>query len=153
MKKHVPLILSILLLFVFACNPPAKETEKEVEPEKVNGEQLEKELWSDFKSMKMDTITKKIADAFQSVHGDGTRNKQEEIELLNNLDLGNYQLTDFTVTRQDNIIVVTYMVSVEETIKGETLSTKPSPRMSVWIKSEQGWQWIAHANLNPMKNK
>lgn len=100
----------------------------------------------------MDTITKKIADAFQSVHGDGTRDKQKEIELLKNLNLGNYQLTDFTVTQHDNIIIVTYMASVEETIEGETLSATPTPRMSVWIKSGKGWQWIAHANLNPMKN-
>jgi hypothetical protein len=49
----------------------------------------------------------------------------------------------------DNV-VVTYMISVQETIDIEQLPTKPTPRLSVWKKGTGGWQWICHANLNPI---
>ena len=48
----------------------------------------------------------------------------------------------------DNI-VVTYMISAQETIDLERLPTKPAPRLSVWKKGATGWQWIRHANLTP----
>jgi hypothetical protein len=42
------------------------------------------------------------------------------------------------------------MISIEETIDGERLSTKSSTRLSVWDKTSKGWQMIALANLNPV---
>ena len=42
-------------------------------------------------------------------------------------------------------------VSVEETIEGKRLSTKPAARLTIFLKTDSGWQWIAHANLNPLK--
>jgi hypothetical protein len=47
----------------------------------------------------------------------------------------------------DNI-VVTYMISVRETIDLERLPTKPTPHLSVCRKGAAGWQAICHANLN-----
>ena len=42
-------------------------------------------------------------------------------------------------------------VSVEETIEGKRLSSKPDTRLTIFLKTDSGWQWIAHANLNPLK--
>jgi hypothetical protein len=42
------------------------------------------------------------------------------------------------------------MISVQETIDLEKLPTKPTSRLSVWRKGADGWQWICHANLNPI---
>jgi hypothetical protein len=42
------------------------------------------------------------------------------------------------------------MISVQETIDLEQLPTKPTSRLSVWKKGAAGWQWICHANLNPI---
>jgi hypothetical protein len=42
------------------------------------------------------------------------------------------------------------MISVQETIDIEQLPTKPTPRLSVWKKGAGAWQWICHANLNPI---
>jgi len=50
----------------------------------------------------------------------------------------------------DNI-VVTYMISAQESIDLERLPTKPAPRLSVWKKGATGWQWICHANLTPIR--
>jgi len=49
----------------------------------------------------------------------------------------------------DNI-VVTYMISAQESIDLERLPTKPAPRLSVWKKGATDWQWICHANLTPI---
>jgi len=42
------------------------------------------------------------------------------------------------------------MISVQETIDLEQLPTKATPRLSVLKKGASGWQWICHANLNPI---
>jgi hypothetical protein len=69
--------------------------------------------------------------------------------MLKALDLGTYSLTDFTTTRGGDTLVATHWLSVEETIDGSRLSTKPAPRLTVWRNGAPGWQIIAIANLNP----
>ncbi|MGH7807659.1 MAG: nuclear transport factor 2 family protein, partial [Thermodesulfobacteriota bacterium] len=62
-----------------------------------------------------------------------------------------YTLNNFKVTQNGPAIIVTYTASVQEMIAGENLD-KQSERLSVWIKTDKGWQWITHANLVPLKN-
>lgn len=90
-----------------------------------------------------------LAQDFQSVHTDGPRDKTKEIEMLKAVNLGEYSLTDFTSTRGGDTIVATHWLSVEETIDGSRLSTKPAARLTVWRQGGSGWQIIAIANLNP----
>jgi ketosteroid isomerase-like protein len=90
-----------------------------------------------------------LAADFQSAHTDGPRDKAAEIEMLKALELGTYSLTDFTTTRGGDTLVATHWLSVEETIDGSRLSTKPAPRLTVWRNGATGWQIIAIANLNP----
>jgi hypothetical protein len=61
-------------------------------------------------------------------------------------------LSKIEITRNGPVIVATYFVSVEETIKGMRLLKEPAaPRLSVFLKTGDGWKWIAHANLRPLK--
>lgn len=90
-----------------------------------------------------------LASDFQSVHTDGPRDKAAEMEMLKAVDLGTYSVTDFTSTRGGDTIVATHWLSVEETIDGSRLSTKPAARLTVWRQGASGWQIIAIANLNP----
>ena len=99
----------------------------------------------------MEAIEKTISKGFQSVHQYGSSNRDQEIELIKGLKLGEYTLTDIKITQDGPVIVATYFVSVEETIKGKILSKEPAPRMSVFLKTDSGWKWIAHANLKPLK--
>ena len=66
---------------------------------------------------------------------------------------GDYQNPDslFEVTQVGPAIIVSYFVSVEETIEGKRLSSKPAARLTIFLKTDSGWQWIAHANLNPLR--
>ncbi len=117
------------------------------------GEKLVRQLWSSIKKTDIKSLEKKMAEGFQSVHQDGANNRAEEIELIKNLKLGEYTLTDFHVTRNGPVIVATYFVSVEETIEGRRLTKRPAPRLSVFLKTDSGWKWIAHANLKPLGSK
>lgn len=122
----------------------------EKQPEEVDGEAMVRELWDAMQSANIDYLDDLLDPAFQSVHQDGARDKSEELELLKKLNMGEYELTDFIVTRNNNTLNVTYFVNVTETIEDETY-TRKSARLTVFSKTPQGWKWIAHANLLPMK--
>ena len=113
-------------------------------------EKVLQQLWADMKNQDIEAIEKTIAKGFQSVHQFGSNNREQEIDLIKGLNLGNYILSDIKITQNGPVIVATYFVSVEETIEGKRLTKKPAPRLSVFLKTDSGWQWIAHANLKPM---
>ncbi|MBW2566818.1 MAG: nuclear transport factor 2 family protein [Deltaproteobacteria bacterium] len=123
---------------------------KTSQPEVELGEKLVRQLWADIKDRNTEGAGKMIAQGFQSVHQDGARNREQEIGLIKELDLGKYNLSDFTVTQNGPVIVATNSVSAEETIDGKRLSTEAAPRLDVFLKTDSGWQLIAHANLKPL---
>jgi hypothetical protein len=115
-----------------------------------DGEKRERQMWEDIKAKNWEAVEGKIAEGFQSVHGDGARDRAGEITLIKKLDVGQVALSDFKSTMNGDNIVVTYMISAQESIDLERLPTKPAPRLSVWKKGASGWQWICHANLTPI---
>jgi hypothetical protein len=115
-----------------------------------DGEKMEKQMWEDIKAKNWEMVESKIAKGFQSVHPDGARDRGSEISLIKNLNVGRVEFNDFKSTMSGDNVVVTYMISVQETIDIEQLPTKPTPRLSVWKKGAGDWQWICHANLNPI---
>jgi hypothetical protein len=115
-----------------------------------DGEKMERQMWEDIKAKNWKAVEGKIGDGFQSVHPDGARNRANEISLIKNLKVGQVEFNDFKSSTSGDNIVVSYMISVQETIDLERLPTKPAPRLSVWKKGASGWQWICHANLNPI---
>ncbi|MBL7136545.1 MAG: hypothetical protein ISS81_08150 [Candidatus Marinimicrobia bacterium] len=146
MKKTLFVIVGIFfILNIIGC-----QQSKTIETPTVDGEKLVRKLWSDFKSNNKEVFENWIAKGFQSVHEDGARDRDEEIKLLMELNLGEYKLDNFNTTQNDNIVIVTYTVSAYETIAGNVLPTAPAERLSVFIYDKNDWKWIAHANLNPM---
>lgn len=115
------------------------------------GERLVRELFSDLKARKVEKVTDFISPAFQSVHGFGAKGKAGEVALLHKLNLGDYELTGFQVTRQGPALVVTYRVQIEETLQGKRVKAKDAGRLTVFLETESGWKWLAHANMNGCK--
>jgi hypothetical protein len=115
-----------------------------------DGEKMERQMWEDIKAKNWEAVEGKIAEGFQSVHGDGARDRAGEITVIKKLDVGQVALSDFKSTMNGDNIVVTYKISAQESIDLERLPTKPAPRLSVWKKGASGWQWICHANLTPI---
>ena len=147
-KMGIGAVTTILLLFVLTCFPGWTVDTEEPTSDSISGEKLVREIWAEIKAQNWPVVESKIAPQFQSVHTDGARNREVQIKLLKNLNLGEYELSDFKTTRNGSIIIVTYSAVAEETINGKKVSSKPTMRLSVWLKTESGWQWIAHANLS-----
>lgn len=114
------------------------------------GENLEREMWLEIKAKNWGKVESHIAPFFQSVHSDGARSKDEEIALIKKLMISDYILSNFKVTENKDTLIVTYIISVAETIDAKHLPNKPTPRISVWQNVNGNWQWVAHANLNPI---
>ena len=114
------------------------------------GEKMERQMWADFKAKEWKVVESKIAEGFQSIHPDGPRDRAGEISLIEHLNLGEFTLSNFKSTVNGDNIVVTYTIAAQETIDQKRLSAKSTQRLSVWKKGTHGWQWICHANLNPI---
>ncbi len=139
-------ILVIIVTLLFFTNPIFVVAVDQMS----RGEKLERELWADVKAKDWQAIKSKIAPGFQSVHQDGSRNREQEIKLIKGLNIRSFELSEFKVTEIGPTSIVTYSASVVETIDDKRLSKKPAERLSVWQKTENGWMWIAHANLKPL---
>jgi len=114
------------------------------------GEQLVRQFWEAIRTEDVEALEGILAPGFQSSHEDGMRDREAELALCADIDMDEYTLTDFVVTRQGATIIVTFLASVEETLEGFRTTTTPAPRMAVFLMTEVGWQMIAYANLNPM---
>ena len=143
--KFVP-----VLIFAFLTINQVALAEQKPSSSLVQGEKLVHKFWADIKTGDIAAIEKYMAKGFQSVHQDGTRTREQEIELIKGLYLGEYTLSNFKVTQNGPVILATYLVSVKETINGKRLSSEPAPRLSIFLKKDDGWKWIAHANLKSL---
>lgn len=115
------------------------------------GEKLVRQLWATIHKADPAALEKLLAQGFQSIHEDGAHDRAEELKLLAGLNLGKYTLSNIKATRNGPAVVVTYSAAAEETMYNKRLPGTPSPRMSVFLKTDQGWQWLAHANLRSLK--
>ena len=116
-----------------------------------DGEKLERQMADDIKAKNWNAVEAKIAEGFQSVHPDGVRDRAGEIALLKQMNFGNFTFGNFKSTTIGDNIVVTFTMTVAETIDSKRLPAKPAYRLSVWKKGPNGWQWISHANLTPIR--
>ncbi len=117
------------------------------------GERLTRELWTALQAKDWAKVDPMLGKGYQSIHQDGPRGRAQEIKLLHKLELGEFFLKNFQVTRNGPVIVATYTASVPETIDGQRSNSTPAPRMTIWLKTDAGWKWQAHANLKPLKCK
>lgn len=112
------------------------------------GEKLVRGIFKDIHDSNISSLSSKLSENFQVVRSSGATDRKGEIEILKGIDLEEYTLDNFKVTRQDQTLIVTYTVKADETIQGETVPKEPVPRLSIFIKTDSGWKWLAHANLS-----
>ena len=135
--------LVLILMFGVLCYGQTKV-------EITDGEVLVRKVWEAMKTTDMVFIDNILAPGFQSIHQDGSRNRDEQIELIKGLKMGEYALDNFKVTQNENTLNVSYFVNVKETIDDNVLN-KRSARLTVFSKTPEGWKWFSHANLVPLK--
>lgn len=90
-----------------------------------------------------------LAPEFVSIHTDGkVRNKAQEMDLIKNLHMESYKLTNFKFSNADNTIVVTYKDQGSEMIDSKNIAPKAAGRMAVLQKQGSNWLILAYANLD-----
>lgn len=92
-----------------------------------------------------------LSPQFVSIHTDGiVRNKEQELNLIKNLHMKNYKLTDFQYAQNNDTIVITYKDEGSEKIDGKSIEAGPAGRMAVLQKDKGKDKWIiiAYANLD-----
>ncbi len=147
--KAMKLTSWVIIFFVFMFSNLFGE--QKLADSKKLGEKLVRQLWENMEKQNIKAIKESFAEGFQSIHEFGANNAKEELKLIKGLKLGKYTLSDFKVSRNGDVLIVTYFVSVAETIEGKSLPKKPSPRMSIFVKNNNTWKWLAHANLRALK--
>lgn len=110
------------------------------------GEKLVRQVFEDIKNEDIPPLKRKMSKNFQAMHSFGISDRAAELKTIKGIKLDKFTLANFNVTRQDKTLIVTYTVKAEEKIKGEKEPKKPVPRLSVFVKTDSGWEWLAHAN-------
>ena len=148
MKKHL-LATGLLLLFIAAIVLPQKG--KAAAPinaaDTVLGQQQVEKLWADFAKPDLDALDKYVAPGFQSLHEDGARDWAQERLLVAGLKLTPYVLSSYKVTRENDVLVVTYECQVGETIALARLAKVATPRMDVFLQIGGEWKLLSHVNV------
>lgn len=114
-------------------------------------ESLVKQVWTNFASNNTDALSEMMVEGFQSMHQDGPRNKAEELDIISKLKLGEYSIMFGNITESDNVLMVSYKVTVKETIKDQTYD-EITWRFDVFGNVNGEWKWFSHVNLLPLKN-
>lgn len=137
MRRVLTLAMALCLLTACAAwaAPPA------------DGEKLVRELWKTSATHQWAQKAGEISPAFMSVQASGTHDKAAELAILAKAELGNFELSGFRTTQEGPVAVVTYLAKVEEMKDGMRVDGKTAPRMSVFIYTGKGWQWLAHASI------
>lgn len=138
MKKIIVLLGILVLLPVL---PLWAQTS---DPDASLGEKLVRELFANPTSVEM-------AKAFQTIHQGKALQREAAAKAMGGIKISDYTLSNFKVTREANILVVTYTFTGHSTLEGKRMSTAPAPRLSVFIDTGKGWQWLAHGNFSAVK--
>ncbi len=98
-------------------------------------------------------LERTLAQGFQSVHTNGVRDRQGELDLIRDIKLDSPTLANFKTTENGPALVVTFQVNApNEVLGGKTVSKGSYERMAVWLDTDSGWKLIAYANLAPLKD-
>jgi len=116
-----------------------------------DGEKLERQHWIDDADKNFANWISTTSPQIQVVDTQGVIDYAQYLSQVKNLKLGKYTLKDFKTTQVEDTLIITFWASAQEQINGKLLSTKFTPRMSIWKKTKEGWKKIAYANLNTVK--
>lgn len=142
MKLIINITAFILLFGIFSFSKAQVENE---------AEELVKTIWTYFASNNTEALSEMMVEGFQSMHQDGPRTKDQELELISKLNLGEYSISYGNITTSNNILMVSYKMTVKETIEDKTYDDV-TWRFDTFENVDGNWKWLSHVNLLPLKN-
>ena len=97
---------------------------------------------------KVEQLKTFLAPEFQIVRDTGDT-LGKDAYLQNPASVTAYSLSDVVATQGSDVLVVSYVVTAEETINGVTLATA-KPRLSVFHWIDGAWHLAAHSNFGAL---
>ena len=111
------------------------------------GRQLVGRFLKDLERTNRADIRRFLSPAFQLQRADGSHQTKAEV-IKNPTKIQGYTVRGFQVTSDANVLVVTFQLSVNETINGKPFKTGFAPRIGTFVSLAKGWQLIEWANFN-----
>lgn len=91
-----------------------------------------------------------LAPEFQVVRANGTV-QDKAAYLADTPDVGDFSLDQVRATVGEDELVVSYQLTVTETVEGAAQPTGPAPRLTVFDWRDGSWRLVAHANFGAVE--
>lgn len=89
-----------------------------------------------------------MAPCFQRISYEGAFDRSGEAGQLKTIAPKNAKFSGVVATRAGDALVVTCLMSVEETVAGKTAKSDAQPRLGVWTIADGAWKLVAWATFN-----
>lgn len=148
MKKWIAALTTLCLLLTTSICLAAEDTDFS------QAKKVIENLFAALKANEVDKVADMLSPHYLSIHTDGiTRDKAAEMELVKNLHMTKYELSDFHFSKSGDIIVITYKDKGIEKIDDRTIAPEAAGRMAVLQKEGDKWLIVAYANLDKLLPK
>lgn len=114
------------------------------------GKRLVTRYWRLLKAADKTGLKAFLSPAFQNQRADGTgATKAEYIPGVGTkVVIKSFALSDFVVTRTDDILVARFFASSDQVINGQAYSKSKEPRIATFHLENGAWQMTSNANFN-----
>jgi ketosteroid isomerase-like protein len=148
MAKSLSAIVAVFAIFSTACTG-WKEPKTFTFKTATGAEQYERLLWDAVKNKDRLAIASHLASNY--VHQDerGTRNKEQYLAELDQMNVTDYSLTEVNITPQGTDMIVTYAITLRGSNGGKPFQTEPIRYLSVWQQQGNGWVLVAQSAILP----
>jgi hypothetical protein len=142
-------LLAALALVLPACGGGSAEAPSLDDP-RAEATALLEGFFTALQQEDVDALDELLAPAFQVVRANGT--VQDKPAYLADLpDLGEFSLDSVQATVGEDELVVSYLLTVSESVEGTSQPVGPAPRLSVFEWRDGAWRLVAHANFGAIE--
>lgn len=145
MRKHILVPAVAFCLIATGCSIWSKQAPGF--PGATGGEKLQRAFLDEIKHKNWTEVERRLSANFVLVTPAGVFDRPAAMERIRSLDLKGYTLADVDIRAQGADVVVSYLISVDRTMKGEPLPSGPQRVVSTWQEISGHWILISQVNV------
>lgn len=150
MKRLVYVAATVsAVALLFAGGGGAGSSDRSVDPT-TQGKALVQRFFTLLEKSDVHGLNALLTPSFQVVRANGgVQNKASY--LANPPEVKHFTIEKLKATKSGGVLIVSYQVTVTETIAGNEQPIGPSPRLSIFQWQSNAWRLAAHANFGAIK--
>jgi Domain of unknown function (DUF4440) len=145
MRKHALVFVAALCLISIGCSVWGKRAPGFSGA--TGGEQLQRAFLDEIKNKHWTEVEQRLSTNFILVTPAGVYDHAAAMEGIRTFDLKGYTLSDVSVRPQGADAVVSYLISVDGTMKGSALPSEPQRVVSTWQEVSGRWVLISQVKV------